>query len=255
MDEVTMLWTEKYCPKYVNDIIGNQYQIKKITQWLNSFENNKNKVLSDKKEKEDKKSKKGKNKKLKTKLKKKTINDEMSENDTTTICVNTDTDIEVKQICSEYVNTNEEDEEEDDENNANNESLQKIVKTCTKENSSCLFVGGHHGVGKTCTVLNIVKELDYSYKIINLSKIGSNKTIEEYITKLTQGNDILDIVWERKNVKRLLIIDELESITSPVEKNFIISLLKLNESEWIFPIIFIANTKCNKKNICCYRIY
>lgn len=127
------------------------------------------------------------------------------------------------------------------------EDFVKITKT-NDGNHSCLLLIGRHGVGKTCVVTTILKNLDYKIETINLSSIGSNKMIAENINRLTMFDNIYDKLNEKKNTKRVLLIDEIESANSPVEKSFIQLLLKRNEEHWVFPIIFISDGKHSKFN-------
>ena len=113
---------------------------------------------------------------------------------------------------------------------------------------SCLMITGEHGVGKTCTVLAILNELKYNVTTIDLSKLGSNKGVLENVNKLTIGSNIYDKLNGDKTVKKVVVLDEIESANSPVEKNYITQLLKKNEENWFFPIIFISNGKHTQLN-------
>jgi DNA polymerase III delta prime subunit len=115
-------------------------------------------------------------------------------------------------------------------------------------NHSCLIVVGDHGVGKTCTVLAILNQLGYMVQTVNLSKIGSNKNVIENVNKLTVGSNVYDKLNDEKKGKMAVVIDEIESAISPVEKNFILMLLKKNEERWYFPIIFISSGKHSRFN-------
>ena len=111
---------------------------------------------------------------------------------------------------------------------------------------SCIIIIGDHGVGKTCTITAILNQLGYTIQNIDLTKIGSNKNVAENIDKLVKGNNIFDHLIGNKEIKTAIIIDEIESANSPIEKNYIISLLKKNEELWFTPIIFISNGKHSK---------
>jgi replication factor C subunit 1 len=111
---------------------------------------------------------------------------------------------------------------------------------------SCLLVTGDHGVGKSCTVMAILKQMGYTVQNINLSKIGSNKNVDENVKKLVKNNNIYYHILDNKKEKIAIVIDEIEAANSPIEKNFILTLLKKNEEKWYFPIIFISNGKHSK---------
>jgi hypothetical protein len=81
---------------------------------------------------------------------------------------------------------------------------------------------------------------------INLSNLSLIKNIDEYIDKLMNGKHIYNHLVVKNDRKNIILIDEIESIIYPIEKKFIIMLLKKNEILWKCPIIFIANNKHNK---------
>lgn len=135
------------------------------------------------------------------------------------------------------------------ETNDQNEILDEIVlRTNKKDNNShsCMIVLGDHGVGKTCTVLAILEELKYNIKLFHLSKLGAFKDINETVDKIMRGNNIFDQLLENNIVKTSVVIDEIESVNSPIEKSFITTLLKNNEENWECPIIFITSGKHSK---------
>ena len=106
-----------------------------------------------------------------------------------------------------------------------------------------VVVVGAHGVGKTSFVMTILTEKKYNIININFEKINRIKDIEEYVDQLLKGVNIFDII---NNNKRAIVIDNIESISSTTEKNFITHLIKLNQIGWYLPIIFIGNNKHNK---------
>lgn len=133
--------------------------------------------------------------------------------------------------------------EQDDDYDIN--MLDNYVPSKNKDDPhSCMLVIGSHGVGKTCSVLAVLKELKYDAKLINLTKMiaGKSKTITDITHKILRGDNIYDHLNE-KHSKMAIVVDEIESAGSPVEKNFIINLLKNNELKWVCPIIFISNGK------------
>lgn len=113
---------------------------------------------------------------------------------------------------------------------------------------SCLMVTGEHGVGKTCTVHAVLKNLGFMIQTIDLSKIESNKTVSDHIKKITMGSNIFNKMNDDNNIKKAIVIDEIESANSPVEKAYVTSLLKTNEENWYYPIIFISNGKHSPLN-------
>jgi hypothetical protein len=195
-------FVEKYKPKKISDIIGNELQISQIKWWLTNYEKNKQEILTNKKKK--------KNKKIIVKIE----------------------DTETEKI---YEQPNDE----------INKTYSK--KKGDKSQHSCLMVIGEHGVGKTCTILSILDDLKYNIQNIDLSKLGKNKMILENVHKVTTGSNIFDKIESNKN-KKVIVIDEIESANSPLEKAYITTLLKSNEENWFFPIIFISSGKHSPLN-------
>ena len=115
-----------------------------------------------------------------------------------------------------------------------------------KNNNSCLFVVGNHGVGKTSTIMTILKNKKYNIKNIALNNINNIKNSEDYIDKLLVGKHIYNNLINKDDKPYVIVIDEIESIIYPAEKKFILLLLKKNKILWKNPIIFIANNKHNK---------
>ena len=114
------------------------------------------------------------------------------------------------------------------------------------EKSSCLLITGNHGVGKTCSVYAILNDLGYTIQVINFSRIKTNKNIKDIIDRASNKNSILNNMFNKKNDKSIIVVDELESLASQTEKACITALIKNNELNWTQPIIFISNNQHNK---------
>jgi len=131
----------------------------------------------------------------------------------------------------------------------NNSSL--ITKNlCKKQRSddqcSSMIIIGDHGVGKSSTISTILSDLKYNVKLFNFNTLGSNKDIDAMIESLIKSINIFDKILGNGCKKPVLIIDNLESVSSQVEKNFILSLFKYNDDNWDFPIIFVSDGKHSK---------
>jgi len=107
---------------------------------------------------------------------------------------------------------------------------------------SCMIITGNHGVGKTSTVNLVLKRHCYQIRNINFN---NSKTDIEYVMKLVVSPNIINIISDIER-QFAIVIDEVESITSPAEKKCIATLRKLNDQHWYCPIIFISNNKHNK---------
>lgn len=208
---------EKYRPKVLSDVMGNLRQISQIESWLKNY--NKNKLLNIKNKK---------NKKPKLVIKLDDIDIDI-ENDTD---IDNGIDIGIDNDISDF-----------------DYSKPTFSKKQNDQNEhACLMLIGDHGVGKTCTVMSVLNKLKYHVQTFDLTKLGSNKSIPEHINKLTKGTNIFNKINGYNDTKNAILIDEIESANSPVEKNFIIALLKTNEEHWYLPIIFISSGKHNKLN-------
>ena len=119
-------------------------------------------------------------------------------------------------------------------------------KNNNSSNKSCMIVTGNHGVGKTSFVISILNSLNYKIYKINLIKINNIKNINEFIEKTIFGNSITDKMNNTSKEKKIIIIDNLECISSNNEKTLIKLLTKLNDIRWVLPIIFISNNEHNK---------
>lgn len=217
-----MNFDEKYKPINLNDIIGNMYQISQIENWLKNYEKNRklNAFVQ----------KKGKKNKIEIKIHDIDVADVADVADIVDI---------VDTVHSSFDST------------INTESEFKpnvIKKQEDKSEHACLMLIGDHGVGKTCTVLAVLKKSNYVAQTFDLSKLDSNKSIPEHVNKLTRGTNIFDKLNGNNNIKTAILIDDIESANSPVEKNFILALMKTNEEHWYLPIIFISSGKHTKLN-------
>lgn len=205
---------DKYTPKVITDIVGNKTQIYQIKEWIENFEANKIKFFQNPK----------KRKKIKA---------------------------IVKDISDEIIGETGDAADIDGISHANilgSNDSSNTKKLVNSGNHSCLLIIGDHGVGKTCTVTSILNNLEYATHFVNLPKVGTNKNknIEEHVDKMLHCNNIFDHLSKTKAGKIAMVVDELESANSPVEKNFVLTMLKKNEEKWFFPIIFISNGKHSK---------
>jgi DNA polymerase III delta prime subunit len=121
----------------------------------------------------------------------------------------------------------------------------RAPKSKIKFEPSCLIVTGSHGVGKSTTVDVIVKEFGYDVQTVDFNNIKLVKNIKDSIQNIIKTDSVLDLINNHQK-KVALVFDEIESITSTTDKAFIISLLKLNDIERMYPIIFISNNHHNK---------
>jgi len=217
-------WCEKYRPETTKNVIGNKMQMKNISCWLDSYVKNREAHIAIPKRK----------KKVLIKIPVDAIDSDES-------------DFEI-----DMVNSSDDDDSDkkDDKTNTNVKPIATAPTTKQQKHDdddhSCLFVLGDHGIGKTCSVLSVLKDKNYDIQMVALSKIGQMKNSQEYVEKLIKGSHIYNHMVGKSTHKKVIVVDEIESATSPIEKKFIFSLLKLNEKHWYMPIIFISSNKHNK---------
>jgi len=272
------IWTNKHKPQTIDDIIGNENGINLIKNWLNSFDENKRQAfykinlkkknqknkMENKKKNPTVKEQKSKTRKTKNNNKNITQNPIKDENvyDPNNICnsVNT-TDIPYNDD-SNYIddmsyldidNTDDIDDANIDDDNIGGErkhSIDHLITSSKKRKNndarSCLIVTGKHGIGKTVIIKTLLTSLNYVIQKLNFNKIKNNKCIKDIIDKMANNSDIVAILDNKEKKKIAIVIDELETITSGINKNCICALLKNNEKKWICPIILITNNQHSK---------
>ena len=223
-ENINTSWTDKYCPLTIKDIIGNDRSVKSIITWLNSFEENRKKFLSEKKGK----------RKIKIKI--------------------SPDDYDADEMADEKVDLNPDVFSDKDNDKEPEDYVADFEDLCAKKSKpnkanqpkSCLLVTGNHGVGKTCIVSAILNTLDYKIQVINFGKIKTNKNIKDVIENIMNSSDIYRMMEGKKSSKIAIVIDELESVTSSTGKNCISALLRNNEENWLYPTFFISNNQHNK---------
>lgn len=100
-----------------------------------------------------------------------------------------------------------------------------------------LLITGNHGCGKS-TIMSLILN-DKKYEIINLNMIDSKIKIEPDL--------IYKLASENKETKKVLLIDELESVITLNDKNGVFSVIKENNYKRWLPIIIITNNQHNKQ--------
>ena len=224
IDKSSNSWIDKYRPMKINEVVGNYKAVNQIIQWLKSFDSNKREYLI----------KTEKNKTLKKEKKKKIKKEEKEDKE----------EIEDNNLNADTLDNEEDLNEDNDEETS--ELTSRILSFGNNEKSSCLLITGNHGVGKTCSVYAILNDLGYSIQVINFSRIKTNKNIKDIIDRASNKNSILNNMFNKKNDKSVIVVDELESLASQTEKACITALIKNNELYWTQPIIFISNNQHNK---------
>jgi hypothetical protein len=113
-------------------------------------------------------------------------------------------------------------------------------------NKSCMLISGNHGVGKTTLITSILNSMGYKIYKINFMKINNFKNVNEFINKSIFGIGISDKLNNININKKIILIDNIECISSNNEKLLIKNLTKFNDINWYLPIILISNNDHNK---------
>lgn len=120
-------------------------------------------------------------------------------------------------------------------------NIKKWLNDFGKNNHSSILISGKHGIGKS-TIISILKtefNLDViEYNQSNLRDYKKNN-LNLFFPKKTNFEEMI----YGKSHKKIMIFNEIESITIPSEKTFIVKILKKNHKEKILPIILINNGK------------
>jgi hypothetical protein len=226
MIEIANDWVEKYKPKKISDIIGNSKEITELIGWLENYEKEKENFLNDRNKKKEKKGKK--KKEIENDIEISEMSEKGEKNDE---CIGFD-DIDDIEGINEIVDFED--------------LVPSKQKNSNKKYSSAMIIG-NHGIGKTCIVNAILNEKKYNVEFVNMCNLASNKNISEKVNKLIKGVNIFDSFdIKNMNKKKIIIIDEIETISTQIEKKFIEYLLKINEENWYLPIIFISSLKHSK---------
>jgi hypothetical protein len=216
-----LFWKFKYTPKIIDDIDINKSYIYQIKKWLDDFD--KNKKLCE-------------NKKINNKLNKIKTNKDDIDN------------LDDKDELDDKDNLDDKDDidDKDDLDDFDNNDIIIPKKINNTYNKSNMLISGNHGVGKTSLITSILNSLGYIVYKINFIKINNFKNINEFINKTIFGIGISDKLNNIEQKKKIILIDNIECISSNNEKLLIKNLTKLNDINWYLPIILISNNEHNK---------
>jgi hypothetical protein len=221
-------WVDIYRPSNIQDIVGNKFAVNDIKDWLLNYNTHRDTYMKTKSNSGGK----GKSK-AKSKIKESSITaTEDISMDSVDICDMSDIGYTGDMGYTGDIG---------DIGDMSIDIAPRKVKN--HKYHSCMTVSGSHGIGKTCSVIAILQSLDYTVNIVNFTKIIHTINPQEFATKMLHGNNIFNIVSREKSKKIAIVIDDLESITSPIELKFIDTLIKENDIVWRYPIVFITNNR------------
>lgn len=219
---------DKYAPKIINDIIGCRKQVYALVDWLKNYENNaKINLKLQLSKKNGKKTRKRRTKEIK----KEDIDDEDAD---------VDADIDVNEAVCGVENEDNEDVFVEQEH-YEDKKKKKDPNLC-----SCAIMTGAHGSGKTAVVKAVLNGMGYQIKSVNFAKVGNIKSVDDFVEKLLTSDDIYDNIEMLSRKKFAVLVDEIQSVITPTEKNIITGLSKINSELWGCPVIFIGSNKHKK---------
>jgi hypothetical protein len=106
-----------------------------------------------------------------------------------------------------------------------------------------LLITGPHGSGKSSIISIILNE--YNYEVISLNMLDQKIKIDtDLISKFAINNSGNNPGEEKK---KILLIDELESVITLNDKNGVFNIIKDNNFKRWMPIIIITNNQHNKQ--------
>jgi len=119
------------------------------------------------------------------------------------------------------------------------------LKNFPKEKKSNLILDGNHGLGKSLTIQLILKQLDFQYNIIHSSEIKKYRSSGE-LSQIQNFSNNLGVTLLDKSKNFCLVIENIEMISLPSEKSYLLNNLKFNHKKKYFPIILINNGQHSK---------
>ena len=117
-------------------------------------------------------------------------------------------------------------------------SLKEYVTNYSKQRKKSALVYGPTGVGKTCSVYALAKELDWEVIEVNASDVRNEEEIRK---RLGPAINQMSLFSRGK----IILIDELDGISGTKDRGGINTIIKLMEKS-TFPIVLTANDPWNK---------
>jgi DNA polymerase III delta prime subunit len=122
------------------------------------------------------------------------------------------------------------------------------LKNIDNSKSRGLVISGNHGIGKTITIMLLLKELNYNPHVLYPNDIKTHRSADDFSDFYNQKNSIYNKLSTNKknNSKFALVINKTESISLTSEKKYILEIFKDNNKNKSFPIIFVSNNQHSK---------
>jgi len=96
------------------------------------------------------------------------------------------------------------------------ERIIKLINNTDKNISfkSCIIIYGNSGIGKTYSINKICNELDLNIINITISNVSSSREFEDMLFKTVTSISFLDIISNKIDKKKIIIIDNYEILLS-----------------------------------------
>ena len=107
-----------------------------------------------------------------------------------------------------------------------------------------MLLSGNHGVGKEVIVKLILEINNYYYDWLQYHDEKSSNLLDDIENNISRNANRNFYINDKK--RYALVIDDIEKITLKREKTRLIELIKNNNKNGYFPIIFISNFQHNK---------
>ena len=136
-------------------------------------------------------------------------------------------------------------------NNNNNNNIKSNKSSSNEKFFRAVLISGPSGVGKTTCAQLACKEAGYSLIEFNASNSRSKKRFSQILSECTTSNTLSSFVLngqlskQQKNVKRCILMDELDGMDGCVDRGGIAELIAHIKQTKI-PIICICNDKSSK---------
>ncbi len=117
--------------------------------------------------------------------------------------------------------------------------LKDFIKNYRKYKKKAMLLWGPPGVGKTCSVYAIARELNYEVVELNASDTRTARSIHEKLDEAVKGKPFF-------HSGRVILIDEVDGLTGRYDKGGVGAIVNIIE-ESVWPIVLTANDPWDPK--------
>lgn len=125
--------------------------------------------------------------------------------------------------------------------------LKKWLLNYNTHRYHAVVISGGHGIGKNLIIKLALQEREYQIKNICSTALKNKDIVNDIIRSCAKTKNVYNSLNNQVNEQKFaIVIDDTESITLKSEKENLAELLKLNDENRYFPIIFISNLQHSK---------